>query len=191
MTAAPATPHSLSTPLVSKALASLVASLSTSEDSSDLLASSGRPSSHVCLTLSLSKVPSGSPKPSRVEVPNPVLSEEGDTPDSEVCLIVKDESKPWVSEYVDDAHAAGKLPFIRRVLSLSKLRKDFSTFAQRRELLAGYTHFLADDRILPMLSKALGKSFYAAKKLPVPVKLTRTEKLRDTLERAVERSTYL
>lgn len=44
--------------------------------------------------------------------------------------------------------------------------------------------FLADDRILPMLTKALGKSFLKVKKQPVPISLRRRSSLAAQIDRA-------
>ena len=40
-----------------------------------------------------------------------------------------------------------------KIITLDKLRTDYKRFEQKRELLATYDMFLADDRILPMLCK--------------------------------------
>jgi ribosome biogenesis protein UTP30 len=63
------------------------------------------------------------------------------------------------------------------VLTLSSLRKKYGAYASRRELLRQFDMFLADDRIIPMLAKLLGKNFFKAKKQPVPLKITRKEEL--------------
>lgn len=57
-------------------------------------------------------------------------------------------------------------------MTLSKVRSHFGRFEDKRNLCASYDFFLADDRILPMLAKPLGKVFFAKKKQPVPVNLT-------------------
>lgn len=44
--------------------------------------------------------------------------------------------------------------------------------------------FLADDRILPMLTKALGKTFLKVKKQPVPISLRRKSSLATQIDRA-------
>lgn len=62
---------------------------------------------------------------------------------------------------------------VKEVISLSRLRQDFRDYSKRLELLKVYDLFLADDRILPMLSKALGKKFFVKKKLPIPVRVNR------------------
>lgn len=56
-------------------------------------------------------------------------------------------------------------------MSLSKVRRHFGRFEDKRKLCASYDFFLADDRIIPMLAKPLGKVFFAKKKQPVPVNL--------------------
>ncbi len=45
-------------------------------------------------------------------------------------------------------------------MSLNRLRKDYKEFKDRRELLLQYDLFLCDDRILPMMTKTLGKAFF-------------------------------
>jgi ribosome biogenesis protein UTP30 len=61
---------------------------------------------------------------------------------------------------------------LKQVVTLDELRRDFARFEQRRQLLDSHDLFLADDRILPMLTKALGKTFLARKRQPIPLKVT-------------------
>src|SRR5210317_28875 len=70
-----------------------------------------------------------------------------------------------------------ELGCIKKVLGLQSLRTKHKSFAQRRELLARFDVFFADDRILPMLTKALGGKFFEKKKQPIPIALTRKEAL--------------
>ena len=121
-------------------------------------------------------------KPVRVAIPHPLHKVAGSNEEEEesleevdVCLIVKDESKPWVQEMLSTFPE--HLGCVKKVLGLESLRKKHSLFHQRRELLHKYDIFMADDRILPMLTAALGKDFVKAKKLPVPIRLTRKEAL--------------
>lgn len=51
-------------------------------------------------------------------------------------------------------------------------------------MLSQFDLFLADDRILPMLTKALGKTFLKAKKQPVPIKLDQRHSLAKQVARA-------
>lgn len=121
-----------------------------------------------------------SPKPMRIMIPNPI-HKVNDTDDDtgleepEVCLIVKEESKEWVQALI--AKFPEQMGCVKKVLGLQSLRTKHSEFKQRRELLHKYTVFMADDRILPMLTKALGKDFLKVKKQPIPIALTRKESL--------------
>ncbi|GMI03021.1 hypothetical protein TrVE_jg9734 [Triparma verrucosa] len=191
MTANAAKPHAISKDLVLRATRGLLSYLKSSAPvKNDLLASEDEGvSDYVMASFQLQKIPAqGSPKPIRIEVPHRVLTSESVEDEAfEVCLIVKDESKAWVKALIESTPS---ISYVTKVLTLSKLRSDFGTFQQRRELLQQYDFFLADDRILPMVGAKLGKNFFQAKKQPVAVKLTRKESLPMTIARALD-STYL
>jgi ribosome biogenesis protein UTP30 len=51
-----------------------------------------------------------------------------------------------------------------QIIGFRKLRKNYKTFEAKRKLAQSYTMFLADDSIIPMLSKYLGKEFFSRKK---------------------------
>ncbi|GMH54794.1 hypothetical protein TL16_g12977 [Triparma laevis f. inornata] len=190
MTANTAKPHSISKDLVLRATRGLISHLSkaSSTTNKSLLDEEGV-TDYVMASFQLQKIPAqGSPKPIRIEVPHRVMTGESADDDTfEVCLIVKDESKAWVKALIESTPS---ISYVTKVLTLSKLRSDYSTFQQRRELLASYDFFLADDRILPMIGSKLGKNFFQAKKQPIAVKLTRKESLPLTISKALE-STYL
>jgi ribosome biogenesis protein UTP30 len=130
-----------------------------------------------------------SPKPIRIMIPHPLFkladSKVGDdnVEEPEICLIVKEESKAWVQEMIEKFPE--QMGCVKKVLGLQSLRKKHAQYAQRRELVNKYNLFMADDRILPMLSKALGKEFFKAKKLPIPVSLTRKEALPFAIQKAL------
>lgn len=71
-------------------------------------------------------------------------------------------------------------------MTLTSLRSKYPQHKDKRELLKRYDLFLADDRILPMLGKALGKNFFKEKKQPVPLKLTRKEALPFAIEKCLK-----
>lgn len=139
-----------------------------------------------------------SSRPICIDIPHPLhrLANDGSEDDIdgdgledvEVCLIVKDEAKPWVLDLIQKFPS--HLSYIKKVLTLTSLRKKHSQYADRRELVRRYDLFLADDRILPMLGKALGKSFFQQKKQPVPIKLTRKEALPFAVKRCL-RGTFM
>ena len=132
-------------------------------------------------------------KPLRIDIPHSIYNVSKDNgndqlDEPEICLIVKDESKPAVKEMIE------KFPehmgFIKKVLSLESLRKKHAQYSQRRELLKKYSVFMADDRILPMLTSSLGKDFFKAKKQPIPVDITRKTSLPLAIHKALS-STFL
>ena len=179
-----ASPHSVPLNLLSKALSALVSHVKKSSSQPNTTGkrplpldedTDGVPSSDVYLTITLSKVPAkSSAKPITVALPHPFrhLSSPSDPLSLRLLLIVKDD---------DEARRVASLqsgdPSLRcavtDVLTLSRLRKDYERYEARRELLSQYDVFLADDRILPMLASALGKSFFASKKQPLPVRLSK------------------
>ena len=133
-------------------------------------------------------------KPIRVLVPHPLFKladkEDGNdrVEEPEICLIVKEESKPWCLEMIE------KFPehmgCVKKVLGLQSLRKKHSQYQQRRELLHKYNVFMADDSILPMVGKAIGKEFFKAKKQPIPISLSRKEALPFAIQKGLS-ATYM
>lgn len=139
--------------------------------------------------FSLARIPgNASPKPIRIEIPHPLVKVAADDDNSnvqdvEACIIVKEESKPWVQDMV--SRFPDELGCIKKVLGLQSLRIKHKSFEQRRALLARFDVFFADDRILPMLTKALGGKFFEKKKQPIAVKLTRKEALPFAIQKSL------
>jgi ribosome biogenesis protein UTP30 len=163
--------------LTERALRALLKHHESSSDDQQLLGNE----LDVQVQFSLARIPGkASAKPIRVEIPHPLVnvgSSDGDISlqDTQVCIIVKEESKPWVQEMIE--RFPKELGCIKKVLGLQSLRTKHKSFSQRRELLARFDIFFADDRILPMLTKALGGKFFEKKKQPIPIALTRKEAL--------------
>ncbi|KAI0088496.1 ribosomal protein L1p/L10e family-domain-containing protein [Irpex rosettiformis] len=118
-------------------------------------------------------------KPHKIPIMHPLV----DPRTSGVCLITKDPQR----EYKDllEEH---KIKFVSRVVGIEKLKGKWKPFEARRLLLKENDLFLADERVVPLLPKLLGKKFFDAKKQPIPVNLTRKD-LKGELERAIS-STY-
>lgn len=161
----------------------------------------------VQVQFALARIPGNAgPKPVRIDIPHPLVkvaagSSDGDDNDDamddgtddhlqdvEACIIVKEESKEWVQDMVSRFPA--QLGSVKKVLGLQSLRTKHKDFAQRRKLLERFDVFFADDRILPMLTKALGGKFFEKKKQPIPVRLTRKEALPFAVQRCL-RSTFM
>lgn len=176
--------------LVQKATEALIKYHETKSSDSKSLLGDDQP---IQVQFTLLRAPeTPSPKPVRIVIPHPFFHLKSDTEgkleEPEVCLIVKEESKPWCQEMIE--RFPEQMGCIKKVLGLQSLRTKYARYEQRRALLNKYNFFMADDRILPMLSKALGKDFYQAKKLPVPIALTRKEALPFAIQNALS-ATYM
>jgi len=113
------------------------------------------------LVLGLKKTPSVEKKPRKVPLPHSYNS------DRNVCLITKDPGKVVKQKLMERGVTS-----ISKVISLTKLRKEYKTFALKRQLAASYDMFLCDDRIYHFVTKTLSKEFYKRKKEPLPIRLT-------------------
>ncbi|KAK3754413.1 hypothetical protein QZH41_000782 [Actinostola sp. cb2023] len=78
--------------------------------------------------------------------------------DTEVCLISKKESK-LVKELLKSAG----LTSVKKVISLTKLRKNYKSYEAKRQLATLYDVFVCEDAIYHLLPKFLGKAFFARK----------------------------
>ena len=83
-----------------------------------------------------------------------------------MCVFAKDPARS-----LKDQLAALKVPCIAKVIGVSKLKKNFKQYKDKRQLLSDYDLFLADLRVYKMLPELLGKEFYQKKRYPCPLKL--------------------
>jgi ribosome biogenesis protein UTP30 len=102
-------------------------------------------------------------KPVKIMLRNSI--HENDT----VCIIVKDPQSEWKEKL------AGLK--VDKIIGISKLRAKYKPFEAKRQLCASYDLFLSDDRVIELLPKMLGKTFFktvrflrnSQKKQPVPI----------------------
>ena len=138
--------------------------------------------------FSLNRVPeSSSAKPISISIPHALYKLDEDAKgveEPEVCIIVKEDSKVWVQEMIQEFPK--HLGFVKKVLGLNSLRKKHASYEQQRALLARYDVFMADDRILPMLAKCLGRNFFQAKKQPIPIRVSRKQAFPYTVQQALK-----
>jgi len=119
------------------------------------------------LVVTLKKIPEQRrTKPYPIWVPNSLYLGDG----AEVCIFTKDPQKEY-----RQIIAKLDMPEIAKVIGISKLRSNYKPFEAKRKLSDSYTAFLSDDRILPLLPKLLGKSFFTKKRQPIPIKFTRKD----------------
>ncbi|OWZ23215.1 hypothetical protein PHMEG_0001928 [Phytophthora megakarya] len=105
-------------------------------------------------------------KPIPITLPHALYDES-----AEICLFVKDDDKKRIKELLVKSPVQG----VTKVMTVKKLRKNFSRFEDKRALAAAYDMFLADDRVLPYLKGALGTKFFIKKKQPIAVRVSRKD----------------
>ena len=71
-----------------------------------------------------------------------------------VCLIVKDPQSEWKEKL------AGLK--VDKIIGVSKLRAKYKPYEAKRQLCASYDLFLGDERVVELLPKMLGKTFFKA-----------------------------
>jgi len=140
----------INTPLLTQAVTSLLKyhNGQSSSGKTNLLGDE----TDINVMFSLLRVPGNpSPNPIRLDIPHPLhkvtrmndnsnsddeVEEEDDDhlEELEICIIVKDESKPYVQEMIEKF--PNHLGCIKKVLTLTSLRKKYSRFIQKRELMA-------------------------------------------------------
>jgi len=111
-----------------------------------------------------------------LELPHPLYSGE----DAKVCLICKDPQRK-VKDMLDGQPADKN---VDKVLGLSKLRKRYKQYDDKKQLCAAYDVFLADEAVAPMLPPLTGKVFYASKRMPIPIDMRTKTKLLSAITKA-------
>ena len=107
-------------------------------------------------------------KPSKIAIPHSLNTSEN----TKICLIVADPQRKYKDIVADPAFPAEWASRISKVVGMQKIKKKHNTFEAQRKLKAEHDIFLADDRIVVGLPKALGKTFYKGTKRPIPVSLS-------------------
>ena len=121
---------------------------------------------HIQLIVGLRRTPEqGKTKPIPLDIPHSLYRVDHG---ASMCLFVKDNDKE-----LEEQLSKNPVEGLTRVVSLGALRRKYKQFQERRKLVAAHQLFLADDRIIPMLTKTLGKIFLKRKKQPVAVRLTK------------------
>lgn len=111
----------------------------------------------VFVTIGLKTVPERKiAKPHKISLRHPLYAES----ENGTCLIVKDTVKQDTKAFLEKHGVTG----IAKVLTVEKLRKNYKEYEAKRQLSTSYDLFLADNRVLPLLPKLLGKHFFVKKK---------------------------
>ena len=141
-------------------------------DSKDLMSMNEK--SLLYLTTTLNSLPKTiNIKPVRIQLVDSLYE---DSP-KKFCFIVSNEFKQrFKQELKDPAFSNWKF------LSFDKLRRNFKTFQEKRDLLEQFELFFCEGRVYMLIKKMLGKIFYSRKKYPYPVEFNECLEMRDDLE---------
>ena len=104
-------------------------------------------------------------KPGKISVPHALVK-----PDTSICLITADPQRTYKDAVADPTFPENLRSRIR-VIGVAKLKQRYKSFESRRQLLAEYDTFLADERVVTLLPRLLGKTVYESSKRPLPVNL--------------------
>lgn len=106
--------------------------------------------------------------PGKIILPHPLNTDEEAT----ICLITADPQRAYKNMVASEEFPEDLRKRITRVIDISHLKAKFKVYEAQRKLFSEHEIFLADDRIINRLPKALGKTFYKTTvKRPIPVVL--------------------
>ncbi|XP_063613808.1 ribosomal L1 domain-containing protein 1-like [Penaeus indicus] len=148
---------------------------------------------HICLQVSLCKVPKNKDKRSpltiKIPLPHPILGD-----DTDVLLITRMLDSERGPDYEKTLNHFKELLIqkkaahhITEVITLKQLRMEYKEFEAKRNLANRFQVILGQDCIMELLPKLLGKHFYGRNKLPIAVNLN-SKHLKGVIENAVRQS---
>jgi ribosome biogenesis protein UTP30 len=107
-------------------------------------------------------------KPGKIAIPHPLNT----SPTTTILLITADPQRAYKDAVASPAFPKELGARITRVIGVTKLKAKFKQYEAQRNLRAAHDIILADERIITLLPKILGKTFYGTKaKSPIPVVL--------------------
>ena len=107
-------------------------------------------------------------KPAKISIPHPLNTSETTT----ICLITADPQRTYKDIIASPAFPSELSARITKVVGIQKIKAKWTQYEAQRKLFAEHDIFLADDRIITLLPKLLGKTFYkSTAKRPIPVSI--------------------
>lgn len=141
--------------------------LAADDDSSDEANSSLDEPIWLVLTTKKHIVDKKRLKPGKIYLPHSL----NDAATSTTCLITADPQRPFKDTIAHESFPTVLSSRITRVIGISKLKARYKAFETRRQLRDEHDVFLADERVITLLPRLLGKIFYGGSKRPIPVSL--------------------
>lgn len=118
---------------------------------------------YLSLVIGTIKTPQESTvKPHVVRVPHCIYPEQ-----PSLCIFARD---PHGS--LKKAFEEIKVKNISKIIPVSSLKTKYAPFEAKRALSTAFNMFIMDNRVVGIIPKLLGKSFYAKNKHPIPMDLT-------------------
>jgi ribosome biogenesis protein UTP30 len=107
-------------------------------------------------------------QPGKIVLPHALNTDE----ESTICLITADPQRWYKNMVASEEFPEDLRKRITRVIDITHLKAKFKVYEAQRKLFSEHDVFLADDRIINRLPKALGKTFFKTTvKRPIPVVL--------------------
>ncbi|KAL8940631.1 MAG: hypothetical protein Q9216_002710 [Gyalolechia sp. 2 TL-2023] len=106
-------------------------------------------------------------KPGKIHLPHPLNT----SATTSICLITCDPQRQFKDTIAHPSFPTSLSSRITKIIGISKLKARYQPFENKRQLLNEHDVFLADARVITMLPKVLGKTFYKSNKKPIPVSL--------------------
>ena len=107
-------------------------------------------------------------KPGKISLPHPLYNSDS----TSICLITTDPQRSIKDVVAHPLFPASLASRVKRVIGIEKLKSRYKTFESRRQLFSEHNIFLADDRIITLLPRLLGKTFFGTSRRPLPINLT-------------------
>ncbi|KAA6384399.1 MAG: hypothetical protein EZS28_020074 [Streblomastix strix] len=71
------------------------------------------------------------------------------------------------------------------ILSINKIRKNYQSFEQKRELLNTYSKFICDEAVVATLPRTLSRAFYKKSHIPVPIRIAGKEQTQRAVDKVL------
>lgn len=120
-------------------------------------------------------------RPVRVKIPHSLFDIDRD---HSICLFCRSADKEAIEKYARE----NSVPGLAKVVSLDEVKKLYKVYKDRKSLLAEYSHFLCDARIMNHVYNLLGKVFATNNHFPSPIDLENMDKLSSSVSKAVNSS---
>lgn len=128
---------------------------------------------YLWLVYGLRKIPKTEIKPRLIPLPNPLHKS------CEVCFISSQPGKVMKTLFEEKG-----VDNIQKVISLTKLRKEFKTYQLKRQLISSFDVFLCEEKIYHLVMRSLGKACFKRKKEALPVQM-RNEDLKKEVDKCI------